>query len=84
MSYRVDRKGQPVVGESRLGFILADAPKHERNFTFVDSRSRSVDDTWEQPWGERRFVRDRHNELRIRLREAKAPVPSPAARELTI
>ncbi|MFM8480814.1 MAG: glycoside hydrolase family 97 protein [Gammaproteobacteria bacterium] len=84
VSYRVDRKGQPVVGESRLGFILADAPKLERNFTFVDSRSRSVDDTWEQPWGERRFVRDRHNELRIRLREAKAPVPSPAARELTI
>ena len=84
VSYRVDRKGQPVVGDSRLGFILADAPKLERNFTVVDSSSRSVDDTWEQPWGERRFVRDRHNELRVRLREAKAPVPAPAARELTI
>ena len=24
----------------------------------------AVDDTWEQPWGERRFVRDRYNELR--------------------
>jgi alpha-glucosidase len=24
---------------------------------------------WEQPWGERRFVRDHHNELRVRYTE---------------
>lgn len=84
VSYRIDRKGQPVVADSRLGFILADAPKLERNFTMVDSSTSASDTTWEQPWGERRFVRDRHRELRVRLREAKAPVPAPAARELTV
>jgi alpha-glucosidase len=30
---------------------------------------RSFDQTWEQPWGERRFVRNRYNELRARLTE---------------
>ncbi len=84
VGYRVDRNGKPVVGESRLGFIFADAPKFERNFSMVEQVTRSVDDTWEQPWGERRFVRDRHNELRIRLRETKAPVPASAAREFTV
>lgn len=28
-----------------------------------------ADSTWEQPWGERRFVRDQHNELMLALRE---------------
>ena len=31
-------------------------------------RRASHDETWEQPWGERRFVRDRHNELLRELR----------------
>ncbi|MFM7396278.1 MAG: glycoside hydrolase family 97 protein [Gammaproteobacteria bacterium] len=84
VSYRVDRQGKPVVGESRLGFIFADAPKFERNFYMVKSELRSVDHTWEQPWGERRFVRDHHNELRVQLRETKAPMPSPSPREFTI
>lgn len=84
VGYRVDRHGKPVVAESRLGFIFADAPKFERNFSMVDSATRTVDTTWEQPWGERRFVRDHHNELRVRLRETKAPVPSPAPREFTV
>ena len=84
VGYRVDRQGKPVVGESRLGFIFADAPKFERNFVVIDSSSRSVDTTWEQPWGERRFVRDRHNELRVRLRESKAPFPAPSPREFTV
>lgn len=84
VSYRVDRQSKPVVGESRLGFIFADAPKFERNFYMVKSELRSVDHTWEQPWGERRFVRDHHNELRVQLRETKAPMPSPSPREFTI
>ena len=52
VGYRVDRQGTPVVGESRLGFIFADAPKFERNFFMVESATRTVDTTWEQPWGE--------------------------------
>jgi alpha-glucosidase len=67
--YSIDRKGKPLVNWSRLGFILADAPKLERNFAIVDVAKRSFDDTWEQPWGERRYVRDHGNEMRVSLRE---------------
>lgn len=67
--YAILRRGKPVIAESRLGFLLTDAPKLERNFRLADSATRGVDETWEQPWGERRFVRNRYNELRVRLTE---------------
>ncbi|HVR60527.1 MAG TPA: glycoside hydrolase family 97 protein [Polyangia bacterium] len=67
--YRVSRFGEPVIADSRLGFNLANGDRLDRHLVVVDEARRSVDTTWEQPWGERRFVRDRHNELRVRLAE---------------
>ena len=58
-----------IVDWSRLGFILADAPKLERNFSIGAVAQRSFDDTWEQPWGERRYVRNHGNEMRVTLSE---------------
>jgi alpha-glucosidase len=67
--YALARRGEPVIAESRLGFILANGPKLERDFEFDGQERRSGDTTWEQPWGERHFVRDHYNELRVRLVE---------------
>ena len=71
--YSVSRLGKAVIQPSRLGFLFTDAPKLERNFEIAQSWTGSADETWEQPWGERRFVRNRHNELRVRLTEKTAP-----------
>ncbi len=62
-------QGTPVIAPSRLGFILADAPKFERNLEITDRGSRNIDEAWEQPWGERRNMRTRAVEQRIRLTE---------------
>jgi alpha-glucosidase len=67
--YSIARRGKPLLNWSRLGFILADAPKLERNFAITGVAKRSFDDTWEQPWGERRYVRDHGSEMRVSLRE---------------
>jgi alpha-glucosidase len=68
--YEVMRAGVPVITESRLGFLLTDAPKLERNFKAAGTAAtRTIDETWEQPWGERRFVRNHCNELRVALVE---------------
>lgn len=75
-SYAVSRKGQPVLSPSRLGFLLLDAPKFERNIEIVQPRTRSFDDTWEQPWGERRFIRNHYNELTVTLKEKAKPFRS--------
>ncbi|WP_454831900.1 glycoside hydrolase family 97 protein [Pseudoxanthomonas wuyuanensis] len=75
-SYRVDRNGAPVISPSRLGFILLDAPKFERNLVVSNPRTRSFDERWEQPWGERRYIRNRYNELRVTLTEKARPLRS--------
>ena len=67
--YSVTRAGTPVIAESRLGFLLTDAPKLERNFKAGEPARRSVDETWEQPWGERRYVHNHYNELTVTLVE---------------
>ena len=36
-------------------------------------QTRSFDETWEQPWGERRYVRNRYNEMSVRLTEKNPP-----------
>lgn len=79
VSLRMDGEGRPeyaivrgrqfVLDWSRLGFILGNAPKLERNFSIGKVQQRSLDDTWEQPWGERRFVRNHCNEMRVTLHE---------------
>ena len=69
VSYSVSRLGREIIAPSRLGFLLTDARKLERAFGILDQTVTSHDETWEQPWGERRFVRNRYNELRIRLQE---------------
>ncbi|WP_419321040.1 glycoside hydrolase family 97 protein [Caulobacter sp. ErkDOM-E] len=68
-SYAVSRLGKPVIAPSRLGFILVDAPKLERNLALAGEATKSFDQTWEQPWGERRFIRNHYNELRVTLAE---------------
>jgi alpha-glucosidase len=67
--YSIQRGRQLIVDWSRLGFILASAPKLERNFSIGKVEQRTLDDIWEQPWGERRFVHDHCSEMRVMLLE---------------
>ena len=65
LAYDVKRKGKEIIAPSRLGFNLANAPKLDGGFTVKDKRVGEHDDTWEQPWGERRYVRNHYRELRV-------------------
>lgn len=67
--YALHRKGKPVLGFSRLGFLFTDAPKIDRNMTLAGSSTDRADTTWTQPFGEWQSIRDRHNELTVRLVE---------------
>ncbi len=72
-TYAASRDGKALLAPSRLGFLLADTPKIDRAIAITDPRTRSFDETWEQPWGERRYVRNHYNELRVTLRENFKP-----------
>ena len=68
-SYRVERFGRPIMHPSRLGFLLRNTEKLDRNLAVSAHASSSFDQTWEQPWGERRFIRNHYNELRVSFTE---------------
>jgi len=67
LAYTVQRKGKPLIAPSRLGFLLANAPQLDGGFSLEQQSTSEHDDTWEQPWGERRFVRNHYQELRLDL-----------------
>jgi len=67
--YSIDRAGEAVLTRSALGFLLTDQDKLDRRLKIIGSETRSHEETWEQPWGERQFVRDHHNELTVRFEE---------------
>ncbi|MBV8503674.1 MAG: glycoside hydrolase family 97 protein [Paucibacter sp.] len=67
--WSVQRDGKPLIEPSRLGFLLTDARKLERGFELEAAATREFDETWEQPWGEQRFIRNHYRELSVGLRE---------------
>lgn len=67
--YALNRFGEPVLLPSKLGFELRGAPHLRENFELTKSTRRSVDETWEQPWGEKQLIRNHFNELRVELAE---------------
>ena len=69
VGYAVTRGTQPVIAESHLGFLFTDSRQMLRNMELVGTVKSSKDETWEQPWGEWRNVRDRHNELALTFNE---------------
>ncbi len=79
LHYMVERAGRPILTPSLLGFEFRGAPPLRDSLRITGSTRRSVDTTWTQPWGEVARVRDRHNELRVSVRERSAP-----GREFTV
>jgi alpha-glucosidase len=77
--YRVTFKGQPVLDDSPLGLDLLGAEPLDRDFEVVGNEKKSNDTTWENPFGAKRVVPDKFNELTVSLRER-----GPAGRRLEI
>lgn len=72
-TYSVTFRGEDVVAPSRLGMRFAKAPAFDGGLSIAASATNSRDQTWVQPWGERRLVRDRHNEVFVEF-ASQAPL----------
>ena len=71
--YTVDYRGETVVARSRLGMRFETQHGFDAGFRIAGTSDKSNDSTWEQPWGERRTVIDRHNELLVAFASAENP-----------
>jgi alpha-glucosidase len=66
-TYTVRFDDETIVNGAQLGMRFAEQHGFDRNLELVGTIRNSHDETWEQPWGERRLVRDRHEELLLVL-----------------
>ncbi len=68
--YRATFKGKAVIDRSELGFKFKEQAALQSGLVQTKSSRLSVDKNWEQPWGERKIVRDAHNSLTVQLAES--------------
>ncbi|MEL7519413.1 MAG: glycoside hydrolase family 97 N-terminal domain-containing protein, partial [Pseudomonadota bacterium] len=73
VTFTVTKDGKPAIGESRLGMLFKDHHGFESDLEITDIERSTRAMTWEQPWGERRMVRDEHNGLTVTINATKGP-----------
>lgn len=69
-SYSVKRGNETIICNSALGFALGGSTMCD-GFKVVKKTRDCHNETWEQPWGEERYVENKYNELKLFLQESK-------------
>jgi alpha-glucosidase len=67
--YCLSKDQKPIILKSGLGFQFANLPDLDKDFAVVKTETNTLNETWEQPWGEKRFIVNHYNELVIHLQE---------------
>lgn len=63
LQWQADWRGETAISPSALGLNFKTGRDLKSDLVIRAITETSQDETWEQPWGERQFVRDHHNEL---------------------
>lgn len=69
-TYKVDYKGIPVIGESKLGLELRDGKNFMDGFEQIKSTTSAFDETWQPVWGEVKEIRNHYNEYLAELKQS--------------
>ncbi len=69
--YSVKHGDKPVLNPSKMGFVLANNDHFDSDLELVSNDTSSFDETWEQVWGEKQFIRNKYNQLTVKLRQKK-------------
>lgn len=71
--YRINNNNLPLIKASKMGFVLKGLPALDKNFKIQNVTKSTFDETWTQPWGEVKTIRNNYNSLLITLEEDVAP-----------
>lgn len=63
LTWQADWRGETIIDPSALGLVFKTGRDLNRDLVISAVSANSHDETWEQPWGERQFVRDHHEEM---------------------
>ena len=73
-AYTVRYADEVIIARSRLGLRFHERVALEASFSETRFERRASNSTWEQPWGERRLVRDHFNELIVTYATSESPI----------
>lgn len=71
--YSIDFNGKILFAPSKLGIKFANSSPLAEDFIIASHKINSVDQSWQQPWGEARDIRDHHNELLVEFVHKNTP-----------
>lgn len=65
--YQLSYKGKTVVKPSKMGLELVNDTHLTRDFSIIDTKTATFDETWTPVWGEEKSIRNHYNELAVTL-----------------
>ena len=69
MTYGVSVGGNPFITPSVMGFEGRDGVNLSKGFLIESTEYTTKDETWTQPWGENKSIRNHYNEMAVRLKD---------------
>ncbi|AZG75187.1 glycoside hydrolase family 97 protein [Shewanella livingstonensis] len=69
--YQIQFNGKTVISPSKLGLVFQQLGELGTDFNIKHVTNSSVDQTWQQPWGERENIRDNYNRVVATLSNGK-------------
>lgn len=68
--YELSYKGKKVINPSKLGLeSFGDKPSFHDNFSIIDTKESTFDETWQPIWGETKDIRNHYNEMAVTLKQ---------------
>jgi len=71
--YLVKHLGEMVIDSSSMSFDFMDQASMSSGFKIVGRERARLNENWEMPWGEQRFVNNNYSELVVHLKEKADP-----------
>lgn len=69
MTYGVSVGGTPFITPSVMGFEGRDGVNLSKGFQIEGTEFSTKDETWTQPWGENKSIRNHYNEMAVHLKD---------------
>ena len=70
-TYSVTYQGKTIIKPSRLGYQLAKGGKDGKDlladFSVIDEKTSTFDETWTPVWGENKSIRNHYNDMLVEL-----------------
>ncbi|MBN1599337.1 MAG: glycoside hydrolase family 97 protein [Bacteroidales bacterium] len=70
VQYKIFYIDTEIIKNSALGLVIKENDTLTNNLVITSSHKNTYDETWEQPWGEKRFIRNNYNEIFVSLKES--------------